>query len=226
MSRKVWVMVVLMSLVAAGSAMAQGASAPSERTMRWEGTLFTRYQFAKTVDAGGGSNVEFDDDWGWGIGFNYNMNEKLNLGADFAWNFINYQANVGDGGSPSTTLLSYGSTADTGGALFNLTFNLMPKKVSPFVTGGLGWGWFDTNVTAGYSSGCYWDPWFGYICGSYPVTYGDDAFVYKVGGGIRYDSPESFFLKLGYNSQWADFGGGTGNLRADQIRLDFGSLMR
>ncbi|MGH7724079.1 MAG: outer membrane protein [Candidatus Eiseniibacteriota bacterium] len=225
MNRKLWVGVALLGLFAAGSASAQGGGVPSERMQKWEGVLFTRYQFEQSFDVGGGSTVNFDDDFGWGLGFNYNMNEKLNLGGDFAWNFINYDAQIGDNGIPPSILGGYGGTLDTGSAMFNVTFHLMPKKITPYINGGLGWGWYDTNIVAGISSGCYWDPWWGYVCGNYPVTYGDDAFVYRLGGGLRYDSPGTFFLKLGYNSQWADVGGNLGTPRADQIRIDFGGMM-
>lgn len=229
MTRAIWVgtmtlAITVAGLVPAGKAMAAGTKEPSERTQRWEAVLFSRYQFAKESTDDRGSITSLDDDFGWGIGFNFNMNEKMQFGGDFGWNGINYDVSAATD-PPGGSAIQYGGRADTGGAMFTGSFHLMPSKLTPFVTGGLGWGWFDTNIYAGSVPGCYWDPWWGYICGNYPTTFGDDAFVYKVGGGLRYDSPGTFFLKLHYNSLWADFGN-TASSRADQIRIDFGSMMR
>jgi hypothetical protein len=101
-------------------------------------------------------------------------------------------------------------------------YYFLPRRMTPYVAGGAGWIWVNTNVVAGIVPGCYWDPWYGYICGYYPTTYGDDGAGYQLGGGLRYDAGRSFFLKLGYNSFWTDFG--VDVQRFDQIRLDFGGI--
>jgi opacity protein-like surface antigen len=212
------VAVVLMAEVAMAQAL--GPSALSTRTRHWDGRLFTKYQFGKTIDADGGSNVKVDDDFGWGFGFDYNLSEHIGLGADFGWNYINYDANV-VAQNPANSF-SYGNTADTGSALFNAMYYLLPKRMTPYVAGGIGWVWVNSNVVAGLVPGCYWDPWYGYICGYYPTTYGDDGTGYQLGAGIRYDAGRAFFLKLGYNHLWTDFGQDVTGF--DSIRLDFGGM--
>jgi len=215
-------LVTLLAVVIAVPVMAQGPGDPSQRARRWEMSLSSRYQFQKTVDGAHGSSIDFDDDFSWGFGFGFNLTERFQLGGDFGWNYIDYNATVIDGINPSLRY-GYSNTASTGSALFTGEFYLMPKRLTPFANGAVGWGTIDSNIVAGFAPGCYWDPWYGYICGTYPLTYGSDAVVYRFGAGVRYDLGRNFIMKLGYNSQWAD-PDNSNAIRMDQIRLDVGGL--
>ena len=216
-------LVVLASLVIVGDANAQGKE-PSARMRTWEMGLQTRYQFEKDLNFRGGSKVNLDDDFAWGFAANYNLNEKLNFGTEFGWNLINYSANVvNDLGD--FNLLS--GTAETSTWLFNATYHLMATKLTPFAIGSIGWGAFDSEISTGNVEGvCWWDPWYGYVCGYYPETYGDDAVVYRAGGGLRYDSEGTFFMKAYYSAQWNDFGNSSEVPAYHQIRFEFGSMFR
>lgn len=215
--------VAAIGLLAAQAAFAQGLSDASNRNRHWEIYFDTRYQFEKDLDTGNGSSIKFDDDFAWGFGFNYNANERLQVGVDFGWNYLNYVSTGVDADDP-TSLVRYASTASTGSLFVSGALNLLPKKFTPFVNGAVGWSSIDTGITAGYGSGCYWDPWWGYICGTYPVNYGTDAVVYRAGAGLRFDTSRTVFLKIGYNHQWTDVGDAVGTIDADQIRFDIGSL--
>lgn len=222
MFRKWAALAVLASLVIVVEANAE----PSLRTRTWEMSLQPRYQFQKDLEFTN-ARVEMDDDFAWGFGINYNVSEKLQIGTEFGWNFIDYKASfLADSGGVISPR-SAGGSAETSSWLFNMSYNLLATKFTPFVTAGLGWGWFDSNIATGdWNSYCWWDPWYGYICSSYPSTYGDDAFVYKAGGGLRMDSAESFFFKVMYNAQWNDFGNSSNVPMFSQIRVEFGSMFR
>jgi hypothetical protein len=226
-------LVVLASLALVGDANAQSPmKEPSSRTRTWEMALQTRYQFEKDLEFRGGSTVEIDDDFAWGFAANYNVNEKINLGTEFGWNLINYNANVTgdpDGilGNGDEDLVLLSGTSETSTWLFNATWHLLPTKFTPFAIGGIGWGAFDSEISTGNLVGtCWWDPWYGYVCGYYPETYGDDAIVYRAGGGLRFDSAGSFFIKTMYTAQWNDFGESDGVPAYHQIRLEFGSMFQ
>jgi len=219
LSRATTLLTLLVTMLLSGQAAAQGMGDLSARSTRWEMTLGPRYQFGQTVDFTN-SSVEFDDDFAWGFSINYNVNEKIAFGTDFGWNFIDYRATVLN---QSGTFDGYNGSGEASNWMFNMTYTLMPKRLSPFVVAGLGWGWFDSNVSTGdVSTGCWWDPWYGYICSSYVSTYGTDAFTYRGGAGLRFDAGEAFFIKAYYNAQWADIGSETPAF--SQIRLDFGAL--
>lgn len=219
------ILVVLAALAIVGEANAESAlKEPSARTRTWEMALQTRYQFSKDLNYRGGSSVSIDDDFAWGFAANYNVNEKINLGTEFGWNLINYNANVINSDGDYSLL---GGTAETSTWLFNATWHLLPTKVTPFAIGSVGWGAFDSEISTGNLVGtCWWDPWYGYICGYYPETYGDDALVYRVGGGLRFDSAGSFFMKAMYTAQWQDFGNSDDYPAYHQIRFEFGSMFR
>lgn len=223
MYRKTTALVAIVTLATVANAIAD----PSLRTRTWEMSLQPRYQFQKDLSFPGGTSVEFDDDFAWGFAINYNASERLQIGTEFGWNFINYQANFFSDSAGVIRPRSAGGSAEASSWLFNMTYHLLPAKFTPFVTGGLGWGFFDSNISTGdWNSYCWWDPWYGYICSSYPTTYGDDAFVYRVGGGLRMDSDESFFFKVLYNAQWNDFGNSSVVPMFSQIRVEFGSMFR
>jgi opacity protein-like surface antigen len=213
-------------MVLAVPAFAQGMGDLSARSTRWEMTLGPRFQFGQTVEFGNQTEVVFDDDFAWGFTINYNLNERIAIGTDFGWNFIDYRASFitetgGPGGAP--VLDGYNGSGEASNWMFNATYTLLPKRLSPFVMAGVGWGWFDTNISSGdVSTGCFWDPFYGYICTSYPTTYGTDALVYRGGAGLRYDASEAFFMKVFYNAQWTDLGEEMPPFQ--QIRVDFGAL--
>ena len=215
----------LLTALPVGQVAAQGMGDLSARTTRWEMTLGPRYQFGTTVDFTN-SSVEFDEDFAWGFSINYNVNERIAFGTDFGWNFIDYRANVLNESVPPGSPVfdgGYNGSGESSNWMFNMTYTLLPKRLSPFVMAGLGWGWFDSNISTGdVSTGCYWDPWYGYICNSYTTTYGTDAFVYRGGAGIRLDAGEAFFIKAYYNAQWTDIGEEAPMF--SQVRLDFGAL--
>ena len=70
-------------------------------------------------------------------------------------------------------------------------------------------------------TGCWWDPWWGYICSQFWSTYSQSNLSYGAGVGLRWDITESIFAKDGYHllilnlseSKNAEFGSG---------RLEFG----
>jgi len=217
--RRATLLTLLAATLLVGQAAAQSPSDLSARSTRWEMTLGPRYQFEQTVDFQN-SSVKFDDDFAWGFSINYNLNERIALGTDFGWNFINYKAQISDGIGGFS---GYNGSGETSNWMLNMSYTLLPKRLSPFVVAGVGWGWFDSNISTGdVSGGCWWDPWYGYICTSYPTTYGTDAFTYRGGAGLRFDANDAFFIKAYYNAQWSDLG--EESPAFSQIRVDFGAL--
>ena len=79
----------------------------------------------------------------------------------------------------------------------------------------------NTNIYAGSVPGCWWDPWWGYVCGQYPTTYGANATAGTVGVGGHFEVSPKFFLRAGYEYGWVDNSGVDG---AHMFRLDIGLL--
>ena len=94
---------------------------------------------------------------------------------------------------------------------------------TPFVTGGLGWTYLDTNIPAGLPENVCWAyPWYGYYCATYVPTQSTTRFSYNAGVGLRLDVGKGVFRFL-VNSQWMDFGGSYGSSNVVQYRIDLGT---
>jgi opacity protein-like surface antigen len=192
----------------------------TDRVQRWDLSIETRYTDSRVFDGPQGSSLRLEDDLGWGFGFGYNLNERLRLGMLMSWRSINYDATFFNN-ADLTTPLYYGGWLDVGTFAATAQFNLLPKTFTPYVNGGIGWTLIDTNIVADYSAGCYWDPWWGYICNGYTSTYGTDTASFLLGVGARFEPSEAVFIQIGYERGWLDFDNNDGNY-FDMIRVDLG----
>jgi opacity protein-like surface antigen len=114
-------------------------------------------------------------------------------------------------------------TYDSWALSANLIFNLSDGPLTPFVGGGIGYTWIDTNVPNGLpTTGCWWDPWWGYVCYTEYPTKTTDAFSYQATAGLRWALNPSTFLRLAYNSQWIQLGDAEGTPRFDAVALEVG----
>jgi opacity protein-like surface antigen len=221
MRRRLGIALVAAALVGtAAAAQAQSWNKPSERTKHWDLTLETRYQFEKDVDGEHGSKIGLDDDFAWGFAFGYNISERLLVGLDFGFNQIQYVATAVQ--AATLTPYDYSGIANADFAFVMAEYNILPKRLTPYVNGAAGWVTTSSNIVEDFPTGCYWDPWYGYVCNSYPPTYSSDGAGYRLGAGVRYDTGRSFILKLGYQTVWNDLDK-VETIRFDQIRFDFGT---
>ena len=201
-------MLLLLATVTVGWIGADGsgllAAEASQRAETWEFYMPIRYIGGQTLDFDGGTKLDISDDLGWGFGFGYNLNEKMELTFDFAWMSAGYTVDYATdlGGTVS-------ASGDMDVSTTNVTFNynFMPKTITPYISGGIGWNWIDTNIPTGSDYvGCYWDPWYGYICYEYQETVTESGFSYGLGLGVRFEPKESFYFRVGLNNMWQDFG--------------------
>jgi opacity protein-like surface antigen len=190
-----------------------------QRAGTWE--FFLPLTYTEEVDFSGenGSNVEINDDFGFGFGFGYNFNNHFQLGGMFNWASRSYDATmISDGGST----FQYSNDLETSVLSLNATYFFLQGAFTPFITGNLGWTFFDTNIPDGPPQGaCWWDPWYGYICADYTPTKTDDAFTYGGGLGLRFDINRYFALQGSYNKTWVDFDKADDAPDFDTWKLDF-----
>jgi hypothetical protein len=191
-----------------------------QRENRWDMSLSTRYTDGKTFDGEGGSSATLENNLGWGFGFGYNFNQHFNLGVMFNWRSIPYSAQVINAEDQSVE--NYSNRLSTSTFALNGEYNVLKGKFTPYVSGNLGWTHLDTNVFAGWTTGCYWYPYWGYRCGPVALTYGSDVASYGLGLGGRFEMSDSFFLKFGYERAWLDNNTVDGT---DIIRLDIGLML-
>jgi opacity protein-like surface antigen len=213
-------LLLLVLVVSAGSVMAENG--PTNRDKTWDFTIQTRYAGEQVHNGDGGSTATLESDLGWGLGFAYNLNENFNVGFAMTWKNANYTATVVPEADPADTR-TYSNWMDMGTLALTAEWNVLPKKFTPYLNGAIGWTLLDTNIAADIYGGCYYDPWWGYVCGTGTSTYGSDAMSYSIGVGLRLEIVESAFLKIGYEYDGVSHEGTDG---VNIFRFDLGFAMR
>jgi opacity protein-like surface antigen len=211
-------LIVIAALLAALPAAAQ--SSRSGRGEIYMGPVFTD---GKSYSFEGGTTARTDTGFGFNFGYAYNFNSHVQAGIDLVWGEADYRATVAPGPGNPNTARSISGTLETGTVRFFGSYHLFTGPFTPYVTGGLGWSYVDTNIPAGLPENICWAyPWYGYYCATYVPTASTTKFSYNAGAGLRYDAGRGVFRLL-VNSQWMDFGGSYGSANVIQYRIDFGT---
>lgn len=208
------------SFAADGSA---GPGSASHREGKWQGYFGGNYTNSTSIDFNGGASADIDGDLGFIFGLGYNFTEKLALDFDMGWVSVSYKGTRENANTSARE--TFGGTMDASSTRFNLTYNFMAKRLTPFIAGNIGWTWIDSNIPSGPSTGgCWWDPWYGYICSSFQPTYGATEFTYGGSLGVRYDVNNTLFLRGLVGKQWLDVSTANGTPDFTSYRVDIGFM--
>jgi len=201
------------------------ASSYQGRKGRYEITLQPRYVASKNIDGAGGSALALDPAPGIGLGFGYNFTNKFALHLDGSWGRSDYQATIAttDTNGNPTGSTTAGGTLDTTTFALNMSYYVLDGPLTPFLMGGIGWTFVDSNIPSGPPQGvCWYDPWYGYVCTSYQNTYTKNYFSYNLGLGVRWDVMSGFFLRGSVGWQWVDLGqAGTTDFMGGRLDLGY-----
>lgn len=193
---------ILILSTVASAAMAQSYKRGQlPRSERWDFTIQTRYTSSSDYTGSDGSYLSINSDLGWGFGFSYNFNQHFNLGMLFSWRSVPYEAQAVDAEDSGNTI-NYSSNLTTSTFGLSGEYNILKGRYTPYVNGSLGWVHINTNIPAGWTSGCWYYPYYGYVCGPVPLTYGANETAYTLGLGGRFEMSDSVFLRGGYEWGW------------------------
>jgi len=210
-------------VITAALLVAAPAAAQSSRAGKNEFYLGPVFTDGKNYSFEGGSSARTDTGLGLSLGFARNFNAHVTAGIELVWSEQDYRATVQPGVGNSNLAGQINGTLESSTIRFFGTYNLLASNFTPFVTGGLGWTYLDTNIPAGLPENVCWAyPWYGVYCASYVPTQNTTKFSYNAGAGLRLDAGRGVFRLL-VNSQWMDFGGSYGSSNVIQYRLDFGT---
>jgi hypothetical protein len=96
----------------------------------------------------------------------------------------------------------------------------MEGDFTPYVTGGIGYSFIDTNIPdAPPQTACWWDPWWGYVCDTFQSTRNVEEFTYQAGVGVRWDVSPGYTMRFAYEKHWLDLGEATTTPNFDQFKL-------
>jgi hypothetical protein len=137
------------------------------------------------------------------------------------WQGVDYDADIveEDGG-----IVGISGEYDAWALSANAICHFKEGPLTPYIGAGIGWSFIDTNIPDGLpSTGCWWDPWWGYVCSTYYPTKDTDAFSCQATLGLRWElDNDSTFFRFGWTSRWLDLGETSGTPRFDIIGAEVG----
>jgi opacity protein-like surface antigen len=189
------------------------------RTGHWEGSVGLYGTSSESASGTNGSGIDVDGGIGLSLGLGYHFSEHLAVRFDGSWARPDYSARFNteeDGLVEIDQELSLFSGQVSG------VYHLLPGAFTPYLQAGIGWTYVDSNVADGPPvTGCWWDPWWGYICSNFFSTYSETSFSWNLGAGLRYDLNRDMFVRGGYEMLSIDSGEGV-KPAFDTFRLEIG----
>lgn len=209
--------VLLLPAVAAAQNWGNG-----DRSQSWDFSVSGIYQGGETASGEAGSSLKVKDSWGFGFGFDYNFNKRFSLGMDLDYIRPDYTAVlIEDANPPASTTISHTGYQFNGRIVG--TLNLMDGPLVPYIDAGFGWTHLDTNVADGPPvTGCWWHPWWGYVCSNFYSTFSSTETTYGAGVGLRYELTGGGFIKASYNHWILNSGGSSSDFDLGSARIEYG----
>ena len=197
-------------------------SAAGSRDTRFETSVILAYQNGLDETSEGGSALDVDSTLGWGVNIGWNWTAKWNLAYRFVSTSPKYFALIVPE-DPDVLPQSIEHKLSKTSHQFNVTYNFREAAFTPFVLAGIGWTKVDSNVpTGGVDVGCWWDPWWGYICFGDWQTFETSEFTYNLGLGLRWDINNAVFTRAAYSREFLKLDNGT--LNFDMAILELGLM--
>lgn len=137
--------------------------------------------------------LDFDNTTVYGVGYGYNMTDNWNLNTDMLFGTADTDIKIAD--------MKVG-TEEMDYVLWNvnLDYNIFKSRLTPLVTGGIGFMNFsiDTNTTG-----------VGEIH--------ESNFSFNLGAGVRWDVEDNIFLKAIYKATWSEINHADNDQRFDGV---------
>jgi opacity protein-like surface antigen len=176
------------------------------------------YQLSTDVGFNGGSRLDLQDDVGITLKFGYLFNPRFGLEGAVDWNNLDYDGVLQSAEVPGLATNISGEM-ETFTPRISALYYFLDGPLTPYVKGGIGWSFIDTNIPTGQVSiGCWWDPWWGRICTPYQPTKNVDGFAYQASVGMRWDFAPTWTTTLSYDKSWVDLDEASGTPDVDQFR--------
>ena len=229
MKHHLLVLVAASALAASQGAMAQFGHGGDVNASAgdWEFRIGPVFTESKNIGFNGGSNANVDSTTGVKIGTGWYVSPHLAIGMNFAW------ANTSFNGTVCNTSIACNSAnppsihienghVDFSTLNFDATYTFLEGPIKPLVVAGLGWQWLNTNIaSAPPQTGCWWDPWWGYVCSTWQPTHGSSSFTYQVGGGVQFNFSRTFAINADYRYTWFQLTNATGTPAIGTVELMF-----
>ena len=202
--------------------MAQQFGRSPGRAQSWDFSIGGIYQYGDSAAGSGGSFLEVSNELGLAFNVGYNFTNKLSLNADFDFIRPDFTAIIANENDPNDTIRIDHTMSQFNGRIKG-TLNFMDGPFTPYVDLGFGWTYVDSNVASGPPiTGCWWHPWWGYICSNFYNTFSGTETSYGGALGLRYELAGGSFLKASYSLWTLKTGGDSADPQLDSWRLEYG----
>ena len=204
-------------------ALSATAVAQNDRSDMWEFGLIISDMSSEALSADMGSSIAIDGDTGFGLSVAYNISNRFAVGADFIWSSPKYTAVLTPDGPGIPEVINHKMDLFT--YTFTGTWNLLDGPLTPYLEANYGWTNIDSNIADQPPiTGCWWDPWWGYVCDTFYSTYSKTRTSYGGAAGLRWDSGNGWTLKASYGFLEIDTSKATEKANMDVIRVDLAWL--
>lgn len=216
---------ILLLLSSSASVLAQydnykkDRSASGSRNGRFESAAVMAFQIGNEKIFEGGAMLDVGNQLGWGLSLGWNWTQNLNVSyrlvstePDYTATFVNDEDSI-DRPTIEQAMSKYSHQ-------LNLTYHFRDGAFTPFIFGGVGMAKVDSNVPTGaIEGGCWWDPWWGYICFTDWETYTSTELTYNLGLGLRWDINTALFSRVSYGMEFIQLDTGTMNFGSGVLEL-------
>lgn len=222
------VILLFILLLSSAVAMAQYDNQKRERSQfgsrdgRFETSVILAFQSGISAESEGGSSLDIDSAAGWGFSIGWNWTAKLNLQYRLTSNEPKYLAVIVPE-DPDILPQTIEQKMSKLSHRLNASYHFFEGGFTPFVSGGIGYTKLDSNFPkAAPQAGCWWDPWWGFICFADYKTFSTSEFTYNLGVGLRWDINNAIFSRLEFNREFISLK--NGSLDIDMFTLEFGLM--
>ncbi len=139
-------------------------------------------------NAFGAVNLKLEDTGLGGVGLAYHFSDFFSVHADFLLGPATFRIE-----DPNGNTFELGNDSYIQSGHFNIDYNIINRRITPFITAGIGYQYL-------YISQDYYND------GYYYYNYYDETdFTWNVGGGIRWNVTDNFFIKITGGAQWLKY---------------------
>lgn len=198
---------------------AQSQPQPAARAGTWEVGFDAFAANSDTLSGQGASSLEVDSSLGLGGVAAYNLTDRIAVLGEINWSRPDYRASLDVENSGIETI---NGRLDVKTVLLTGVFYFSRSDFSPYLEIGAGWSRIDSSVQGGSpSTGCWSDPWWGYVCAQNFESYHDTRATYTSAFGVRWDIDPTVLLKLSWGAVAIDAGPRTQQSTRDVFRVEF-----
>jgi len=196
----------------------------SSRYGDWDAAVTIKYLNGEEYNADGGSSLNTNEDVSFGFWFGNHVTDNFAWEGGFDWSSVGYTATIASGDTPALPDVKIGGTMEAATMYGMATYHFMRGPITPYITGGVGWTWIDSNIPTGPATGtCWWDPWWGYICSTWQPTATSSDFSYRYGIGLRWQVNRTLFVRISYVEQMMELSNHSNSPAVGAYKIDIGA---